>query len=74
MFLSLASFTREFWKAPYVIIVAVQAAFLLFLSLLIFLLFLVFFWNDIVEEAEVVLGEEVVHAFSDSYKRQDLKG
>lgn len=61
------------YKVPYIIIVAVQTSLLLFLFLLILLLFLVLFWNDIVEEAEVVLREEVIHTFSDSHKGQDLQ-
>ncbi len=58
---------------PYVFSFAVYAAsFFLFLLLILFLL-LVFLWDNIVQEAEVMLGEHVVHRFSDSYQSEDLK-
>ena len=46
---------------------------LIFLFLLILFLFLVFLWYNVVQVAEVVLGEHVIHGFSDRNQRQNLR-
>lgn len=53
----------------------VNASFLLvFLFLFILFLLFVFLWNDVVEVAEVMLGEDVIHGFADSDQCQDHDG
>lgn len=46
---------------------------LVFLFLLILFLLLVFLWNDIVQVAEVMLGEHIVHGLAHCNQCQDLK-
>lgn len=55
----------------YIFSIAVYAS--SFFLLLILFLLLVLLWDDIVQEAEVMLGEHVVHRFSDCYQSEDLK-
>lgn len=59
-------------EKPYVFSIAVYAASLLLFLLVLFLL-LVLLWDDIIQEAEIMLGEHVVHRFSDGYQSKDLK-
>lgn len=60
------------WTISYIIIVTVYASLLLLLFLLIFFLLLVFLRDDIIEEAEIMLGKEVVHSLPYCYKGKDL--
>lgn len=61
-------------KMTYKIDFTVDASFLLFLlPLLILLLLLVFLWDDVVQVAEILLGEDVVHGLSDCHQGQDLE-
>lgn len=46
----------------------------MFLFLLVFLLLLVFLRDDIIQVAEVMLGEQIVHCLADSNQRQNLWG
>lgn len=46
----------------------------MFLFLLILLLLLVFLRDDIVQVAEVMLGEHIVHRLADGNQRQNLWG
>ena len=55
-------------RNTYKIYFTVDAAFLLFLFLLVLLLLLVFLGDDIVQVAEVVLGEEIVHGLPHSHQ------
>lgn len=60
--------------ATYIIDFTVDASFLLvLLFLLVFLLLLVFLRDDVVQVAEVMLGEHVVHGPADGDQRQDLQ-
>lgn len=59
-------------RLSYVFAVAVHAVPLL-LGLLVLLLLLILLWDDVVQEAEVMLGEHVVHGLPDGHQGQDLR-
>lgn len=65
---------RHLQSSTYIVDFTVDASFLLvFLFLLILLLFLVFLRDDVVQVAEVMLGEQVVHGLTDGHQRQNLQ-
>lgn len=59
-------------RLSYVFSIAVHAAALL--GLLVLLLLLVLLWDDVVQEAQVMLREHVVHGLPDSHQGQNLRG